>query len=167
MTIRVFGVTYTTVRQDEFPQWTGEFSTSSNPTATTVSRWIDEAAAELAGILRLKASSADAVFALGSSAEPYVWCRQTITLGAAARVAKVITQGNPDRAKDLQSMFERRLKLIEEKGVEVMGPGISVSDDTDEPQGPTSHIDDLDLDVGEDDGNESDLVPVIRRSDRL
>lgn len=167
MTIRVFGVTATTVRQDQFPQWSGEFSASTNPTSTTVGRWIDEAAAELAGVLRLKASSADAVYALGSSTEPYVWCRQTLTLGVAARVAKVATGATPDIAKDLQAQFERRLKLLEEHGVEMLGPGITVSDSTDEPQGPTSHIDDLDLDVGEDLGLESDLIPVLRRSDQL
>ena len=82
-------------------------------------------------------------------------------------VAKVITGQTPDIAKDLQALFERRLELLEEKGVEVMGPGITVDDDTDAPQGPTSHVDDLDLDVGEDDGNESQLVPVLRRDDRL
>lgn len=167
MSIRVFGVTYTTVRQDQFPQWTGEFSATSNPTSTTVTRWIQEAAAELAGVLRLKASSADAVFALGDTAEPYVWCRQTITLGVAARVAKVIHGSTPEIAKDLQQQFEARLKRLEEKGVEVMGPGITVDDGTDEPQGPTSHVDELDLDVGEDDDNESQLVPVLRRDDMM
>lgn len=167
MTIRTFGVTFTTVRQDQFPQWSGEFSATSNPTSTTVSRWINEAAAELAGVLRLKATTADAINTLGDTTEPYVWCRQTITLGVAARVAKVISGGTPEVAKDLQDQFEKRLKRLEEKGVEVMGPGITVSDDTDEPQGPTSHIDELDLDVGEDDDNESELIPVLRRDDKL
>lgn len=163
--IQVFGVTTTTVKQDHFPQWTGMFSATSNPTATTVTRWIQEEAAELSGRLRLKGLVA-ATLATVSDVDAYAWCQKTISLAAAIRCAKVIFSGNPDFAKVLQADLDRRYELLDKHGAEALGIGADTSDDTDEPEGPTSHIDVLDLDVGED-GNESQLVPVLRRDDMM
>lgn len=166
MTIEVFAITFTTVREDYFPNFSGAFSATSTPTSTRVTQWIREEAADLAGYLRLKALTADAI-ADNTASEAYAWCQKTVCMGAAVRAARVMAGASPEYAKELKAELDARYALLEKFGAEALGLGASVSDGAAEPMGPTGHIDELDLDTGEDDGNTSDVVPVLRRSDRL
>lgn len=168
MAIEVFGVTYTTVRQDYFPHFTGEFSATTKPSSSRVTEYIKEEAADISGKLRLKGTTAAAIAALTSDADPYVWCRKTLGLLVASRVAKVMSGADPDYAKALAAEAKARLTMLEENGVEALGAGTSVADSTDEVQGPTGHIDDLDLETDESETDlVSDVAPVLRRGDLL
>jgi hypothetical protein len=167
MSISTFGVTYSTVRQDWFPQFTSEFNATSQPTSTRVTNWIKEEAADLAGALRLKALTAADIDGLGVNYDAYQWCAKTLGLAVACRVANVMSGASPELKKDLAAQLKDRMDRLEKHGAEALGAGATVSDSTDEPEGPTSHIDELDLDTGESDGVTSDVAPVIRRADML
>lgn len=167
MTVATFGVTYTTVQQDWFPNFTGLFSASSQPTATRVTQWITEEGSDLAGALRLKALTASTIDALGATYDAYQWCKKTLGLAVACRVANALTGASPEFKKDLAGQLKDRMDRLEKHGAEVLGAGATVPTTTDEPEGPTGHIDELDLDTGEDDGVTSDVAPVIRRADML
>lgn len=166
MAIQVFAITFTTVKQDFFPNFSGLFSDTSTPTSTRVTQFIKEEAADLAGHLRLKALTAAGI-AADTTSEAYAWCQKTLGIGVAARVARVLTGANPEYAKELATELAHRYALLDTHGAEALGLGATVADSTDEPEGPTSHIDELDLDTGEDDDLNSDVAPVIRRADVL
>lgn len=166
--IQTFGVTYSTVRQDYFPQFTGEWSATSNPTSDTITRWIADAGADLAGRLRLKSMTALAI-ATGvdpaSPTEAYAWCRRTIGLIVAVRVVPVQSAGgNGELETEWKDDLQHRFHLLEEHGDTVLGDGAAAAGTS--PEGPTSHISQLNLDTG-DPSLASDVIPRLRRSDKL
>ncbi len=164
MTIATFGVDAGSVRRHHFPQWP-DFSTASSPTLATVGEFITEAAADLAGRLELKSLS-PATIAADTASEAYSWCAKTLRLAVAIDVLAASTSANPELAKKWQVLLDGRYELLEKYGATAMGVGAAATDDSDEPEGPTSHISELDLDTGND-SDASDVIPRLRRSDEL
>lgn len=142
MALTVFGVTYTNVRTDMFPQW-GAFDANSSPTSTTVTTFINEEAADLAGRLYAEGVSATAVELLVGGVA-YTWCAKTLKLMAARRIFAVATQGDPELRKAYGVELDARLALLDEKGATALGD--ESLDTGDSPaDGPTTHINQFNL----------------------
>lgn len=164
MTVATFGVTADKVRAHHFPHIPA-FDTNSSPSAATVLEKIYEKAAELQGRLLKESVSAAGVEALGATAGPYLWCRETLKLMVAVEVGRDMTGADPALVKAWESRLALRLKRLEADSATELGDD-SLTTTPSDPDGPTSHISELGLDVG-DTSEASDVVPVFRRKDRL
>lgn len=157
----VFGVTAATLQSSYFTH-TGAFSANSKPTAAQVAIDITEAGAELAGMLLIKGvAPAD----LDENGNGWNWCAKTLKLMAAIEVARNMTGQDPAVVIAWEKQLEKRLAALEEGGGLALGEDLGSEDEP--PQGPTHHIDTLDLDVGDEAADASDVIPRFRRSDAL
>jgi hypothetical protein len=161
--LTTFGVTPAIVRQQHFPH-RSDFSTVSNPTTATVTVFINQAAADVQGWL-LK-ESIDAASITDSATAPYVKCAEAVTLRAAIKVQRAATNDDPAIAKALEAELKAWRKALEDDGATFLGDDSLGDGSNSDPDGPTTHISELDLDTG-DDADASDVVPVLRRSDDL
>lgn len=164
MTIATFGVDGASVRRHYFP-YQGDYSVTSSPTADTVTEFITEAAVDLAGRLGLKDVTAASIDDDDTS-EAYAWCAKTLRLSVAISVLEASTANNPEVGKKWQASLDARYELLEKYGATALGLGAAADEATTEPEGPMSHISELDLDTG-DDADASSVAPRLRRDDQL
>lgn len=165
MALSLFGVTATTVQTDCFPHWTA-FSSTSKPSSSSVGRYVDEEAGDLAGRLLAENISAATVHALGATEAPYVWCRKTLTLMTAVRVCKASTARDPELAQSFQRELDARFKRLDAIGQLALGSD-TLNTDTSEADGPHHHVDEYDMDTSDDATNASSVEPELRREDEL
>ena len=161
MSLDVFGVTYTKVRDHYFAH-VANFSTTSHPAASIVTEMIQDSAAELAGKLSAKGlDSAD--ITSDDTPQAYQWCAETVRLGAAIRVAQTMTTQNPDVAKAWQAKLDLRFEALEEWGAEALG------DATASTTGASiiTHINNHSLDTTVDGEEPSNAIPFLRGDDDL
>lgn len=161
MTIQTFGVTYTTVKNHFFPQHQG-FSTNTTPSSTTVTEDITWAAADLDGKLRQRDIDPGSIT---TNSAAYYWCAQTLALMVAAKVARSVTGSDPKVAQAWKGELVDRLKALSDQGVAALGDGATATGPS-QALGPTDHIDELSLDVG-DTSLASDATPIFRQKDLL
>lgn len=162
MSVSTFGVTAEMVRASFFPHLDA-FGTATSPTATTVAREINWCAAELNGRLKTKDITPSAIADTASAA--YYWCQQTVALMVAVALLRVMSGADPDVAKAWMALRDDRLTKLEQQGVAALGDGASTTGSS-EALGPTDHISELGLDVGDAD-DASDVIPALRRGDML
>jgi hypothetical protein len=137
MALETFGVTAAIERADMFPQW-GDFDANSSPTSTTVGRFINEEAADLAARLYAENVTASSL-TLADNEVAYTWCAKTLKLMVARRIFAVATQGDPELRKSYEAELKARLELLDDKGATALGD--SSLDSGDAPaDGPTTHI---------------------------
>lgn len=162
MAANSFGVTATTVKEDHFPMFDA-FSANSSPSSTVIARFILEKAALLHGRMLLKGIDASAWS--DATAAEYLWCRETLTIMVAVKILKVASQQYPELAKALEAEVVERLKALDEGGGTAIG-NASLDDSADPPDGPHTHIGELDLSVGDDPaGDASTAAPIFRKDD--
>ena len=159
---QTFGITYDTVRRHFFPQISA-WSPSTNPTQATVTEEVLWKAGDLDGALRTK--NIDPTSVVASSAA-YNWCAQTLALMVASKVGAVMAQADPAVLKRWQAELKGRLDNLREIGVSALGDGATASDTDDSPDGPTEHIDEYGLTIG-DTSDMSTSEPIFRRDDVL
>jgi hypothetical protein len=163
MTIATFGVTATMMRADYFSQL-GEFSTDSNPSSTSVDRYIQQKGAELAGKLRAEEQSPSAIEALTTS-EAFLWCQETLCLLVACRIAEDMQQAKPPLADTWEKRLLERLAGLADDAVGTLGQGSATP--TEQPDGPNTFIDTLDLDTSHNESCASSVDMPLRKDDRL
>ena len=162
MALVTFGVDAESVRRRYFPALNA-FSTQSAPTVATVGDWIDEEAAALQGQLLGEAIPADA---LTAGTAPYINCATQLRRKVALKCLEVMTGRFPELAKRLAEEAEDWDDGFEEGGATFLGDDSLATLSESEPDGPTTHIDEYNLDVG-DTSDASDVIPALRRSDQL
>lgn len=156
-----FGVTPAKLRRSHFTAL-GDFSANSNPNTETVTETILEENSDLVGMLLVKGISAASLEEDGNG---WSWCAKTLKLMAAIAVGRNMTGLNPDVVVAWEKQLEKRLAKLEADGGLALGEDVGSEDEP--PQGPTHHIDTLDLDVGDEADDASDVIPRFRRSDAL
>jgi hypothetical protein len=162
MTINEFDVNVVQLRDDYFPHVTAGFTENSSPTAETVERYITEEAATLGGKLLLASISVDDI--VDDESSEWVWCTKVLTLMVAIRTLQVMSGQNPAVAEAWEKRLAGMLADLSENGELALGLDSSGSDS--DPKGPTDHISELGLDIG-DTADASDVIPSLRRSDAL
>ena len=162
MAVNVFGLTAALLRADYLPQ-ADDFSAVSSPTATSVARILDQKAAELQGRLLRQAISAAAITTATSS--EYLWCQETLGLMVMIRVVGLMTGVNPELVVEWQARLdERLLRLADDGGIELGNAALAVS--VSDPNGPTTHITELGLDVSGLATSASTITMPLRKDDR-
>lgn len=164
VSVTTFGVVADDVRAEYFPHWSA-FSATTKPTSTVVATFITEEGADLGGRLRLESITPSTVTS-GSTPEAYAWCQKTLRLMVAIRVARASTAQNPDVVKAWKTELDERLEQLNRHGTVVLGDAVA-SDSTSPPEGPTTHITQYGLDVGDPNRDSSSVEPRLRRSDEL
>lgn len=163
MALELFGVTVESVRRHHFPN-ADAWVESSRPSESTVEETIDEEAGRLAGAL-----SKESVSVTGdSTTAAYVSCRRQLRLMVAIVVSRDMTGVDPALARAWKTEVREWFEGLESEGnggVAFLGDG-AVATSTTEPDGPTDHITDLGLDVG-DTADASSVEPPFRRDDDL
>lgn len=162
MAVNTFGVTPQTVRQRWFPH-RDDFSASSPQTSAAVTVAINEHAAVLEGWLLKEAIAAADIDDTASAA--YLQCARVLKMMVALELLQTSTGGDPELAKALEKAIAKWREALEEDGATFLGDD-SLTTSASDPDGPTTHIDEYDLDTG-DDADASDVIPVLRRSDEL
>lgn len=163
MTVSVFGLTAAILRADYLPN-ADDFSTSSSPTVATVTRLLNQKAAELEGRLLKEAIAASGITSATSAA--YLWCQETLSLMVMIRVAGLMTGLNGDLVKEWQVRLDDRLQTLADDGATALGD-TSLSTSASDPDGPTSHITELGLDVSDMASSASSVTPPFRKDDVL
>lgn len=150
MAIKTFGVLYGDVHSDYYPQQQGGFSTTSRPKATTVSRFISNAAADLAGKLAQEGLSATTLDDGSGTLYPnaYAWCAQTIRLAAAIAVFPSLSGMSSDLLKAWKAELAKRYEDLDKYGNVALGdaPAPTLSGN-----GPSDHVSAHALDTGDED----------------
>ena len=160
MAVEVFGLTFTNLVSDYWPQF--KLTGNSSPTATRMTEIIEKVAAEVNGFV--VASGGDPA-AIDSTDEPisFFWLQETIGYGAAAQMARAMVGANPDGAKEYQRLYEKRIKLLIDK------PNVALADHYDDLTNPAgsvrSHVEDLSLSDSEED--DSEYTNVFKMEDDL
>lgn len=162
MTVSTFAVTSEMVRTSFFPHLL-PFSTTTNPTSTAVTREISWAAAHLSAALDAKSITDSSITDATSAA--YYWCQYTIALSVAVALIGVMSGADPALAQRWAETLATRFKALETQGAAALGPGVTAGGSS-EALGPTDHISELGLDVG-DTSLASSVAPVLRRDDLL
>lgn len=161
-TLVLFGVDAGAVRRHHFGQW-ADFSEVSVPTATTVAEMIDDCAGEFAGHLIKEEIDPNTIVA---GTAPYVTCRNVLRKMVAARIMADAT--NQDSTllakwqKELDAFFER---LDTDGSIALGDPDLSAA--SSEPDGPTTHLDEYDIDIGDPLTDASDAITPFRKDDCL
>ena len=163
MAVNEFGVTAAKVAAMYFPQWTGGFSTSSNPNAATVALIVEESAAVLEGRLYGENITASAIST--STTAAYIMCAGQLRRMTALRIFRETTQQNPELAKSLEAEINAWFAELSAKGGTFLGNSTLQSAGSD-PDGPDSHISQYGLTVDDAD-DMSTTVPRLRRDDEL
>lgn len=163
MTIATFGVTNAIIQTDYFSQLIS-FSTESNPSSTSIDRYIQQKGAALGAKLRDEEQSPSAIEALTTS-EAYLWCQETLCLMVALRIAQDMLQSPPPLAKDWQAELDARLEGLAHDAIGTLGDGSVVPDQ--QPDGPTHFIDALGLDTSANDDAASTVDMPFHKDDAL
>lgn len=158
----IFAVTHELVRKHHFPQWSA-FTTTSNPSATTITEKILECAGELEAKLSQEALSAAAITDATSPA--YLWCQKTLKLMAAIEILTIATQAAPPISAQWQDWLKARWEDLDLNGNLALGSGVSTPGT--EPDGPTHHIDQLLIDVGDPVRDAGPAIPAFRSNDEM
>lgn len=163
MSLNTFGVTAAIEYADMFPQW-GAPDANSSPTSTTVGRFINEEAADLAARLYAENVVAADIAAVANEVA-YTWCAKTLKLMVARRIFAVASQSDPELRRSYGTELDARLKLLAEQGGTALGDS-SLATGTSPADGPTSHVsvNSLEQLAGED---MSDVIPLLQKKDRL
>ncbi len=161
--IGVFGVTAAIIQTDYFSQ-DGGFSVVSNPSATSVDRYIQQKGAELGAKLRSESQSPSAIEALTTS-EAYLWCQETLCLMVAMRIAEDRLQTRPPLADTWEKRLAERLEALAENAEGTLGDG--AASPTEQPDGPTHFIDTLALDTSDNDASASSVTFPFHKDDQL
>ncbi len=162
MTVSTFGVTALIVRADYLPQ-INEFTTDSNPTLASVNRFIDQKAGVLEAKLLQESIVASAITIATDAA--YLWCQATLTLMVAIRAGEVAYQQNPDILKAWREELNERFNELAARGYLALGGGVAAP--AEQPNGPTTFIDNLGIDTSENDANPSSVTFPFRKDDQL
>jgi lysophospholipase L1-like esterase len=163
-TLYTYGVTASDVRKHHFPN-SADFSDTSNPTSTTVTEKIADAAGELAGRLLKEDISPATIDAGGATYAPYVILRKVLRKMVALEIGPAMNEESKrlDRwARELKDFFFQ----LEEDAATALGDDTLTSGSS-EASGPTTHIDQYNLDVGDPTTDASDAIPPFRKSDEL
>ena len=163
MAVNEFGVTAAKVAAMYFPQWTGGFSASSNPTTTVVGLIVEESAAVLEGRLYAESIAASGITTATSAA--YIMCAGQLRRMVALRILRETTQQNPALAESLEKEIEAWFKRLAEQGGTFLGNDSLNPNDAD-PDGPTTHINTYGL-TTDSAADMSTTVPRLRRDDQL
>jgi hypothetical protein len=163
VTVSTFGLTAAILRADYLPQ-ADDFSTSSSPTTATVTRLLNQKAAELEGKLQKEAISPSGITSATSA--PYLWCQETLGLMVMIRVAGLMRGTNSELVKEWQVRLDDRLASLEEDGGTALGDP-TLSSSASDPDGPTSHVTELSLDTSTMATDASTLAPKFRKDDVL
>ncbi len=158
-----FGVTAAIVQTDYFSQG-GGFSDVSNPSSTSVARYIQQKAGELGGLLRAEEQSPTALDA-DDTTEAYQWCQETLCLMVAVRVAEDMHQSRPPLADTWEKRLAARLEALADDAVGTLGDGSTTP--TEQPDGPTHFIDTYGLDTSDNEADASSVTARLRRDDLL
>lgn len=162
MSVNLFDVDPEMIRDDYFPSL-APFGLDTQPTETTVERWINQEAATLEGKLRRESITASTI--TDSDDAAFLWCQKTLSLMVLLRSGWPQAAGiSESMRKDWEDELEQRLKDLGEDGVLALGGSLPVPSVS--PNGPVTHINTLGLDIG-DTSLASDVAPVLRRSDEL
>ena len=163
MSVPVFGITQTQIRDHYFPSLSA-FSTSTIPTTATVLEMVSSAAAVIGGRMARRGLAPAAFSADAGATYPlaYAWVQRYIRLHAAIAAYQAMAGGGavPEAWKNELAGME---KEFEDLGLDALGDAPSPSLDSD---GPRSHIGTHGLDTG-DDLDRSDAVPRFRKGDAL
>ncbi len=164
MTVQVFGVTHATVRAHCFPRLDA-FSATTSPTSTTVTEKISVAAARIYAALTAEEIDAATVYALGSSDASYIICADIIRkLTALSLRIPCDDPAVPDGwQKEVDAFFAM---LAENPAAALANDDLSSSSSDSDPDGPTHHIDEYGIDIG-DTADASSAEPVLRKDDEL
>lgn len=161
MSINTFGVTATKVRAHHFAQLQSEFSSTSNPTATTVAEMISAAASELGGKLRAVGVTPSGI--TDTASEAYAWAAETVRMATAVRILSVMLGQEAPVTKSLRASLEERYDELADRGYLALGDSAAPSENA---KGPRSHLRNHNIDVG-DSADISDIPTRFRRSDPL
>ena len=165
MALNTFGVTATSVMDDNYPS-SPSLSATSAPTAARVTEWINQEAAGIAG--RLLVSDVDpSTTSIVAGTPGYYWCAKLLTNLVAVRVARVATGANAEVAATWQKEAEADFERLSTTGATALGdPALIAGSGNSPSNGPYTHIsiNQLTQDVS---ANMSDVVPQFRRSDIL
>lgn len=163
MTIATFGVTAAIIQTDYFSQG-GGFSDVSNPSSTSIARYIQQKGGELGGKLRAQSQVPTTIEAT-TTTEAYSWCQETLCLMVAIRIAEDMVQARPPLADTWEKRLAQRLEDLAEDAVGTLGEG--AADPTEEPDGPTHHITNLSLDTSRVATNASSIDAPFRKDDNI
>lgn len=163
MTIATYGVTAAVIQTDYFSQG-ASFSAESNPSSTSVARYIQQRGAELGALLR-KESQDPAAIELLTTDECYLWCQETLCLMVACRIAEDMLQARPPLADTWEKRLAARLEALAEDAEGTLGSG--AASPTLEPDGPTHWIDERSLDTSDNDDDASEITAPLRKDDVL
>lgn len=165
MALYTFGVDADWVRRHHFPN-SDSFSSTTNPTDATVTEKIADAAGELQARLEKESIEASTVFALGATTAPYVRCRKAIAKMVAVEVMPAMTNEDSELATKWQKELDKFWTQLEADAGTALGDD-TLSSSASEPDGPTTHIDEYALDIGDPSTDASDVIPPFRKSDEL
>jgi hypothetical protein len=164
MALYTYGVAASDVRKHHFPNG-ADFSDTSNPTVTTVTEKIADAAGELAGRLLKEAIDPSVINAGGATYAPYVVLRKVLRKMVAVEVGPAMNEESKrlDKwSKELKDFFFQ----LEEDAATALGDDTLTSSSS-EASGPTDHIDEYGLDIGDPSTDASDVIPPFRKNDVL
>lgn len=162
MAVELFGVTYTAVRQHCFPR-IDDFSATTSPTGTVVATKIDVAAARLAAGLAKEEIEPATIAALGATDVSYIICADIIRKLTALSLR--IPADDPSVLEAWQKEVDAFFKLLDDDPASALANADLGPTDT-EPDGPTHHIDEYDLSIG-DTADASSAEPALRKDDSL
>lgn len=160
MALSLFGVTANIVRLHYFPQ-NEAFSADTSPSSDTVDDFIDQEAGRLAGALLIKGITASSII---STSPAYYACASQLEMMVALRTLSVMSGQNPELAKAWKTQIDEWFERLKELGYLILGD--ASLEPARNPDGPTTHITEYALDVG-DYAAASTLVPRLRRDDEL
>lgn len=161
MAVVTFGVTADSVRKHHFP-FIESWSATTAPTDTTVTEKISENAGLLAGALLKEAIQASSIAAASPA---YVQCTRILRLMVALELVADMTGQDPKVVERWQAIITAWFERLADIGATALGDE-SLSTSASDPGGPTDHIDEYGLDVG-DTADASSVVPRLRRDDAL
>lgn len=163
MTVETFGVTADSVRAHHFPHLSA-FSASTSPSSTTVGEMITVEAARLTGALFSEAIPTSAIV---SGTAAYAACQGILRLCAARRCLEAMTGADPALAKRWDAAIDAWFKQLEAEAGTFLGNSSLSTLEPSNPDGPTTHIDEYELDVSSDTVDPSPATTPLRKDDVL
>ena len=168
MAVNLFGLTVNAVRASMFPQLS-DFSVNSSPTLAEGVICLEEEAGELAAKLyrrNIVASGIVSTLDANNLHSPaWLWCARTLRLMVALELLKRMSQQYPELAKAYRTELDARLADLQQSGGTALGND-SLETGSSPADGPTSHISEYGL-TTDDPTDMSDVVPLLRKGDRL
>jgi hypothetical protein len=160
--LELFGVTYSAVRAHCFPRL-DDFSTTTSPSAATVSSKIEVAASRLAAGLAKEEITTASIAALGSAEPAYIICADIIRKLTALSLR--IPADDPSVPEGWQKEVDAFFTQLDaDAGLALANDSLGPSES--DPDGPTHHIDEYSLSIG-DTTDASSAAPALRKDDAL